>query len=139
MKILVATDGSKGAEKAVKFAAGLASATGSSLTLVYVVARLPTTKADIIELFKEVLGSLEQEGEKHLLRGKMTAEKLGAKTNTKLLEGNPAEEILKEAKKGGHDLIVVGSYGRGAVNKLLLGSVSSRLVHLSKIPVLVVK
>jgi len=139
MKILVATDGSKGAEKAIKFAARLASATGSGLTLVYVVARLPTTKADIIELFKEVLGYLEQEGEKYLLRGEKIAVKLGAKTDTKLLKGNPAKEIIGAAERGGYDLIIAGSYGRGSVNKFLLGSVSSKLIHLSKIPVLVVK
>lgn len=139
MKILVAIDGSKGAEKAIKFAAKLASATGSSLTLVYVIATLPTARADIIELFREALGSLEREGEKYLLRGKKIAEKLGAKTNRKRLEGNPAGEILKEVERGRYDLIVVGSYGKGSIDKFLLGSVSSKLVHLSKIPVLVVK
>ncbi|MDI6655258.1 MAG: universal stress protein [Candidatus Hydrothermarchaeota archaeon] len=139
MKILAATDGSNCSERAVNFASKLASESKSKITIVYAVPKLPPTREELVKLLKKQLGSEKEAGNKYLQKGKKIAEKFGAKTETKLLEGNPVEEILKEAKNGRHDLIVVGSYGKGVINKFLLGSVSSKLLHLSRIPVLVVR
>ncbi|MBI5253039.1 MAG: universal stress protein [Euryarchaeota archaeon] len=139
MKILAATDGSNCSERAIKFASKLASESKSKITITYVVPELPLAKEEFVKFLKKQLGNGKGAGNRYLERGRKIGEKLGVKTETKLLEGNPAEEILKEAERGRYDLIVVGSYGKGGVNKFLLGSVSSKLVHLSKIPVLVVK
>ncbi len=56
-----------------------------------------------------------------------------------MVKGNPAEEILREAEKGKYDFIVVGSTGKGKINELLLGSVSSEVVHHAKVSVMVVR
>lgn len=137
MKILVTTDGSEGSEKAIRFASKLASESKSSITLLHVIPKIKTTKEDVIILLKEEIGSSKKAGKKYLEEGSKIAGEFGIKAETKLLEGKEVKEIIKESE--GHDLIVVGSQGKGRVNELLLGSVSSKLVHNSKVPVLVVK
>jgi nucleotide-binding universal stress UspA family protein len=137
MKILVATDGSEGSEKAIRFASKLASESNSSITLLHVIPKIETTKEEIITLLKEEIGSPEEAGEKYLEEGRKIVEEFGIKPDTKLLDGDEVDEILKEAER--YDLIVTGAHGRGAVDRFLLGSVSSKLVHKSKVPALVVR
>ena len=48
---------------------------------------------------------------------------------TRLLDGDPAREILRAAREGEHDVIVMGSRGRGRVTAALLGSVSNHVMH----------
>jgi universal stress protein A len=55
-----------------------------------------------------------------------------------LVSGEPASAILHEAAKPGYDLLVVGSHGRTGMTRLLLGSVTEKLIRLSPIPVLTV-
>lgn len=137
MKILVATDGSDGSEKAIRFASKLASESNSTVALLHVIPKIETTKEDIIILLKEEIGSPVKAGTKYLEAGRKIVEEFGIKAETKLLEGHPVEEILKEAES--YDLIVAGSYGKGKVDRFLLGSVSLELVQKSKVPALVVR
>ena len=62
----------------------------------------------------------------------------GIESEMKVANGDPAEEILKEARQGGYDLLIVGTRGLGPVGRLLLGSVSSKVADRSPCPVLVV-
>src|SRR3954454_10358698 len=57
---------------------------------------------------------------------------------TRLLDGDPARELLHAAREGRHDVIVMGSRGRGRVSAALLGSVSNRVMHDAEVPVIVI-
>lgn len=55
------------------------------------------------------------------------------------LRGGPGESLAELAESGNFDLVVVGSKGRGAVSRMLVGSITDRLVHICKRPVMVVR
>ena len=57
---------------------------------------------------------------------------------TQLLDGDPARELLRLAREGDFDVIVMGSRGRGRVTAALLGSVSNRVMHDADGPVIVI-
>lgn len=138
MTLPVATDGSNSSERAVAYASKLAARMGDSLLIIHVTPTLSSTKENMIRLLKEELGSREEAGKKYLRGAVSIAEREGVKADTKLVRGSPVEEILKEADRG-HELLVIGHHGKGKVHDLLLGGVASKLIHLSEIPVLVVR
>jgi nucleotide-binding universal stress UspA family protein len=55
-----------------------------------------------------------------------------------LLSGDPASALLRELAQGQHDMVVMGTHGRGGLSHLLLGSVAEKLTRLAHVPVLVV-
>ena len=55
------------------------------------------------------------------------------------LRGSPGEALAELSESGQFDLVVVGSKGRGAVSRMLVGSITDRLVHICRRPVLVVR
>ena len=65
-------------------------------------------------------------------------EAVGRKLEHHLLSGDPVAVILEEATKPGYDVLVIGTNGRTGMTKLLLGSVTEKLIRLSPIPVLTV-
>ena len=65
-------------------------------------------------------------------------ETAGLKIDHVVLEGAPADALAEYAKAHGYDLVVVGSRGQGAVSRVVLGSVSSRLAHICQVPLLIV-
>ncbi|HYA00170.1 MAG TPA: universal stress protein [Candidatus Binatia bacterium] len=62
----------------------------------------------------------------------------GLEVETLVVCERPADAILQEVERGGHDLIVMGSRGRGSLRSLLLGSVSLSVLHRSHVPVMIV-
>ncbi len=139
-KILVGFDNSPSAEKALDMALGLAQKNESSVTLMYVVER-PTYLAPIggeaeFQTVEKVVEEIATLGIEMLRMKKVEVEKRGVKIETKLVEGNPGDELIKESGTGEYDLVVVGTRGMGRLRSLLLGSVSNKVAHYSKIPVL---
>ncbi len=61
------------------------------------------------------------------------------KLSTRVVSGDPASEILEIAGEEGCDLIVMSTHGMGTITRFLLGSVTNKVVHHSKVPVLVVR
>jgi nucleotide-binding universal stress UspA family protein len=145
-RILVPTDGSETAAKAVKYAADLALKVGAEVTLLGVIennfyatpsmpgAVVPTHLIEPIEEYiREALTGMLKETEKLFTQ-------CGVPVKTVIRSGYPVDEILQEAEKSKADLIVIGSHGRSALRAALLGSVTFGVIHKdSKVPVLVVR
>lgn len=136
-KILVAVDGSPPSMLAARLALELAQATGAKLTVAYSV---PPTLMPGEVPFTVINDVMKAE----IARGKevlqQAVKELGASNATPLeLEGPVAERLSETAEQDGFDLVVVGSRGRNAVARMLLGSVADRLVHICKKPVLVAR
>ncbi len=137
-RILVAVDGSEASLKAARMAADIALRFGARMTLAYVIPRL-LLPPDVYGL---TLAEVEREQRTHA--DKLVAEALarlgepGVQVETAVLSGSPAETLAEAAAAPDVDLVALGSRGRGAVARVLLGSVSDRLVHISPKPVLVV-
>ena len=136
-KILIAHDGSKASEAALKKGFEVAEKFGSYVTVISVVPDLYLT--DIMEMDRiRILDTLTEEAKKTMQKIKTTT--IGPKpVKTIVAQGNPAEVILETAKKIKADLIVTGSHGRHGAQKFLLGSVSSKIVDHAPCAVLITK
>jgi len=130
-KILVATDGSKSAERAVAAAAELPWPEGSEVRVISVV--------DPLEGMPETIAAHRARSEKVLADARARAEKGGLPASSSLVVGRPARAILDAASDWGAGVIVVGARGLGAVRGFLVGSVSSAVARAAACSVLVVK
>jgi nucleotide-binding universal stress UspA family protein len=63
----------------------------------------------------------------------------GIETNFKVIEGDAASEIIDEAEKGEYDLVIMETHSMKENKRFLLGSVTNKVVHHIKVPILVVK
>ena len=137
-KILVAHDGSKSSDKALKRAVELASNLNASLTVLSVVPELYLTELSDLDR-QRIFESLTRETTDAMERIRKSLSGKSMEVKTLIRQGDPAEKTLETAQKMKVDLVVTGSHGRHGTKKFLLGSVSSKIVDYSKCPVLVVK
>ncbi len=137
-KILVPVDGSENANKALEHALSLAKKYDSKVTLIHIVMR-PKYAFEMATATAELSSALLAEGREILKKTQEISNRFGVPTESKLVEGNAAEEILRVADSEQSDLIVLGSRGLSAVKSFFLGSVSSRVSQHAKCPVLIVK
>ncbi len=142
MKILVATDGSKPALQAVKYACKLVrqlSSTSSSVTLISVHDDVSLRHAKAFVGRDVVADYLRELSEKELKPARKLLDAVGVKHDMEVRTGHVAQEIVKCAKVGKFDLIVLGAKGRSAIADLLLGSVAQRVLATADTPVLLIR
>jgi nucleotide-binding universal stress UspA family protein len=137
-KILVAHDGSKSSDKALKKAVELAINFNASLTVLAVIPELYLTELSDVDR-NRIFEALSRETAEAMEKIRKSLSGKSMEVKTLIRQGDPAEKILETAQKMKVDLIVTGSHGRHGTKKFLLGSVSSKIVDYSKCPVLVVK
>lgn len=139
-RLLVAFDGSSHAEVALEEAIQLAQASRGRLTLLTVVPEQSQWAANAywVPLDVHDLGAEMEHAHHDLLEAAIEAVPADLPVTKILGRGRPGPAIVEEAGRGGHDLVVMGSRGRGELRSLLLGSVSHHVVQASPIPVVVV-
>ena len=145
-KILVAVDGSTASAKGLREAIRLAKTDSARLFILHVVDEYPAFAAldgmmagapgaDLVPAMRE--------GGKRVLakaEGIARKQKVEAKAILReMLSGPAAYPIVREAKKVGADLIVLGTHGRRGVRRLVLGSDAEQVVRTASVPVLLVR
>lgn len=140
--ILLPTDGSASADKAVLAAVDLAKRYGARLSFVSVIDPVPfiTFPEGGGEALAYYLEAAEESAKQGLTQAGERAKAEGVVFESHVLrEHGPAQSIIDYANKQHCDLIVMGSHGRRGLDAVLLGSVAHKTLTLSKVPVLVVK
>ncbi len=137
-KVLIAVDDEPIAAHAADVGVELARSLGAEVALIHVNAITLTYGAETGISPNELAAQAEQES-KRLVAG--FRERLSPQPSALqfLLKGTPADEIVKAAKEWLADVIVIGSHGRGGVQRALLGSVAEGVMRHAHCPVLVIR
>jgi len=138
-RIIVPVDGSEESKKAAKKALYIAKHINSDVVALYVMdtpllARY--TYGDDI-LTPDIHALLKKEGDLVLAEVERMGKRAGVRVIRKMVEGIPDEEIIKIARK--KDLIVMGSKGKTALDRILVGSVSEKVIHHAPCAVMIVR
>ena len=137
MKILIAADGSEFSSAAARYVSNQAGLLKErpQVTIIHVHAPLPVTKS-ISK--KSIDAYYREESLKAIAVAETELKKSRTDYDTTWCVGEPAEEIARYARENKFDLIVTGTHGLGALARLALGSVTMKLMVLTKTPVLVI-
>lgn len=141
-KIVIAMDGSKHSEYALKYCKDTLLQDNDDVTVVYAVEHGTLISQPLFTTDPQFVAHLavEEDKEVQTLIDKLTAtmEQAGVKGRVQRMSANsPGEAIIKAAKDLQADLIVTGTRGHGKLRRTILGSVSQYVVHHSHVPVLV--
>lgn len=135
-QIVWATDGSEHADRALEYAKHLAQLDGAELQVVHVVEKIVggrTAGQDLRADEDRIAAKVKAQADALVEQGFTSALSIAAE-----LGAQPAHKVADLARELGADLIVVGTRGRSAIEGLLLGSVTQRLLHVASCPVLAV-
>lgn len=138
-RILVPTDGSSEGERAVAHALDVAAVHGASVLAVYVVDTARYAGMPMESSWEGVGELLRSDAREAVKRVAEAAAGTGVDVETAVIDGSPSREIIRSAERNGCDLIVMGTHGRGGIDRLLLGSVAEKVVRGASVPVLTVR
>ncbi|MBD7988375.1 universal stress protein [Luteimonas sp. Sa2BVA3] len=140
MKILVAVDGSDISVRAAKHANALAKSLAKPAKIFLVAVDAAPFPGVVSKIGKDAMDRIHAENHERMLA---PARKALARSKADVRElavvGEPAEAILAAAGSNRVDIVVMGSHGRGSVKGILLGSVSSKVIAQTDIPVTIVR
>jgi nucleotide-binding universal stress UspA family protein len=145
-KILVAVDGGAVSNKGLREAMRIAKAEDAQLFILHVVDEYPVLAAMDGMMAgapgADLVPALRAGGKRVLAKAEAAARKQQLKAKAllrEMLTGPAAYPIVREAKKLGADLIVLGTHGRRGVRRLVLGSDAEQVVRSATVPVLLVR
>ncbi|AFK18989.1 universal stress protein [Haloferax mediterranei ATCC 33500] len=134
--ILLPVDGSPAAEQAIPHVFGLAEQYDATVHVLFVV---NTNRDNVGIVGGTVLEALEQEGQQVVDEVVSRGEERGIEIIGDVTRGAPHEAILDYADDNEVEVIVMATHGRTGVERVLLGSVTERVVRTSPVPVLTVR
>jgi nucleotide-binding universal stress UspA family protein len=138
-KILIPTDGSASSFRAAEYGIGIAKVHQAQITVVCVLDELVIEKFSKMTERENVERELKNDGQRYVNYILATAQKEGVAATFLIVKGRPFEQIVHLANDLNIDLIVMGTYGRRGVERILIGSVAERVIEYSRCPVLVIK
>jgi len=142
MKVLVAVDGSKASLEAVDWLVGHARAAKEPPVVGLVTVHQPVLKLAraVMRVKPEELEHwYQKQGEANLAAARKKLRRAGIAFRSLILIGPIAETLVRHAARAKCELILIGSSGMGAAGSLLAASVASKVLHLTKIPVLLAR
>jgi nucleotide-binding universal stress UspA family protein len=141
MKVLVAVDGSRNSERAVAYAIRDAAGRSGKVELHLVNVQAPVTSSNVRRFVtKAMLENYRREqGERVLSAACRMLDRAKVPYRTHIMAGHVAETIVWQAKKLRCGEIIMGTRGMGAIASALVGSVATKVIHLTKLPVTLVK
>ena len=92
-----------------------------------------------VPIYEVMYEALKKQGQQAVSYVKGLGERKEINVETVMLEGNPANELIRYAEEEGMDLVIMGTIGKTGLDRLLLGSVTGNLVRHSRVPVMVVR
>ncbi|WP_251343684.1 universal stress protein [Haloplanus halophilus] len=140
-RILVPTDGSDGVERAIEHAVEVATIHGATVHGLYVLNADAYAGLAMESSWESVDSLLREDAEAAVARVREIATEMGegddpaVPVRTAVVEGKPSREIVNYAEDEDCDLVVMGTHGRGGIDRLLLGSVAESVIRASSIPV----
>lgn len=139
-KIIVAIDQVELTKKLLNATVEIARDKQSQVTLVHVSQEYVSNGMTYLpeNFLEEILNEIKKASLEKLQQAKSKLKSVGINSETVLLKGDPAHEILKYAKDTEQQLIIIGSRGLSGIKEMMLGSVSHKVSQLSKCPVLIV-
>jgi nucleotide-binding universal stress UspA family protein len=141
-RLLICSGGADVAETVIETGAWISEAVGAQATLLHVVTPVPSMYTGFDEL-EESLSELLQTDTpiaRHLRRGARILKERNVSAELMLRYGVVADEIIREAREGNNDLVLLGaSKGRAQLKRLMLGEVTEQVVQRSSRSVLVVR
>ena len=140
-KLLVPIDGSECSARGLQHALKLAAECGPVELHLVVVHPEPALYGEIeVYVSKQRMEELQRRHSEDILRPALETVQSAAVLHTgTILTGEPAQSIVAKAEELGCDGIVMGTRGMGAIGNLVLGSVATKVVHLTRLPVTLVK
>ncbi|WP_162858719.1 universal stress protein [Candidatus Nitrosotenuis aquarius] len=134
--LLVPVDGSIASLKALNSAIEISQMSGAQITILHVIPAVEESPKSRMTAFEK---QLEKQGQDILDDAASIAKKQKVKFKTSLLKDSPGHAIVRLAKKGKFDHVIMSTTGTGSAQDDMLGSVSNYVVHKSEIPVYLIR